>query len=299
MRHAHIQTDMCKLKKQQVNSSIIRTDHGEIEYRTIGNGQPIVFIHGGHSNCHETLSCKGFDLERFQLIIPSRPGYGNTPLANNNTPGKAAGLIAELLEILSIDKAIIYGISAGGLTAIELAAVFPDKVDKLILASAVSKKWLDPQERIYKAARIIFHPKMEGMTWGIVRFFSKLFPLMIAKSFYPQFSAETNHKLRKEDIKELIAALNNYRSKNGFINDIDQNIDQEMLNRVDASSLVIHSKNDNSVPYEHAVHSHKMLKNSTLVELKNEWGHLFWIGCDSNESISKIMRFINEEKKRC
>jgi pimeloyl-ACP methyl ester carboxylesterase len=122
---------MCKLKKQQVNSSIIRTDHGEIEYRTIGNGQPIVFIHGGHSNCHETLSCKGFDLERFQLIIPSRPGYGNTPLANNNTPGKAAGLIAELLEILSIDKAIIYGISAGGLTAIELAAVFPIKLINL------------------------------------------------------------------------------------------------------------------------------------------------------------------------
>ena len=75
-------------------------------------------MHGGHSNCHETLCHKGFDLEKFQLITPSRPGYGKTPLTNNRTPKQAADLILELLKCLSVDNTIVYGISAGGLTAI-------------------------------------------------------------------------------------------------------------------------------------------------------------------------------------
>ncbi|MEL7122238.1 MAG: alpha/beta hydrolase [Bacteroidota bacterium] len=278
-----------------MKSSIIHTNLGAIEYLSIGNGNPIVFIHGGHSNCYESLSHKGFDTSKYRLITPTRPGYGRTPLANNNTPEKAADLIVALLNNLSIDKAIIYGISAGGLTAIELAAKYPDKVDKLILASAVSKKWLDPKDKIYKAAQIMFHPKIEGITWGMVNFFSSIFPRMIANSFYPQFSAHPSHKLRKEDIKELVLALKNYRSKKGFINDIDQSLNDNSLARIKAPSLVIHSKNDNSVPFEHALYSHQLIRNSKLVQLNNEWGHLFWMGKDSNESIRKVLEFIDEK----
>jgi pimeloyl-ACP methyl ester carboxylesterase len=104
------------------------------------------------------------------------------------TPKQAAELIAELLNCLSIKPAIVYGISAGGLTAIELAAQHPDKVQKLILASAISKKWLAKDNKIYKTAQIIFNPKIERVTWGMVSLFSKLLPRVLANSFYPQFS---------------------------------------------------------------------------------------------------------------
>ncbi len=33
-----------------------------------------------------------------------------------------------------------------------------------------------------------------------------------------------------------------------------------------------------------------MINNSKIIELDNEWGHLFWIGKDSNESIKKDNR---------
>jgi pimeloyl-ACP methyl ester carboxylesterase len=275
-------------------SRLITTRFGEIEYRSVGIGIPIVFIHGGHANCNEKLCHKGFHLEKYRLITPSRPGYGKTPLANNHTPDKAADLIAELMRQLSINKAIIYGVSAGGLTAIELAANHPDLVDKLILASAVSKKWLNTKDETYKIAQIIFNPRIEGFTWRMVGFFSGYFPGMIANSFFSQFSSCHSHKLRNEDIKELVLAFREYRSKKGFLNDIDQNGRDESLKRIIAPSLVIHSKNDKSVPYEHAVHSHKLIKRAKLIELDNEWGHLFWIGRDAHESIKKVIDFINE-----
>jgi len=44
----------------------IITEQGEIEFSLIGIGKPILFIHGGHSNCLETLCHKGFDLHQYQ-----------------------------------------------------------------------------------------------------------------------------------------------------------------------------------------------------------------------------------------
>lgn len=273
---------------------IIKVELGEIEYSTTGNGKPVLFIHGGHANCNETIWHKGFDLKKFQLIAPSRPGYGNTPLNNNITPKQQADLIISLLDYLSIDKVILYGISAGGLTTIELAGNYPERVEKLILASSISKEWLDKKGKLYKTAKRIFNPKVEGFIWGMIRFFSGLFPNLIAKNFYPQFSTNLPHKLRKEDVKELTSMFENFKSGAGFINDIDQNINPEIISKIKCPTLIIHSKNDNSVPFEHALHSNKMIENSKLVELNNEWGHLFWIGKDSEDSISKTIAFITE-----
>ncbi len=215
----------------------------------LGEGMPVLFLHDGHSNCNETLCHKGFDLEKLRLITPSRPGYGKIPLNGNKTPKQVADLIVELMHYLPLDNVIVYGTSAGGLTAIELASNYPDKVSKLILASAVSKKWLDEQGKIYKTAKKLFNPKIEKFTWGMVRFFSGVFPRMLAKSFYPQFSKNPIHKLEK---------------------------------------------NDSSVSLEHAKYGHKMIKDSKIEILKNEWGHLFWIGNYSNKSIEKTIEFIKE-----
>jgi len=128
----------------------IETDKGQIEYSTVSEGIPILFVHGGHSNCRETLFHKGFDTSKVKLITPSRPGYGNTPLAGNFTPEKSADLIVTLLDYLKIDKVVLYAISAGGLTSITLAGKYPERVEKLILASALSKKWLDKNGEIVK-----------------------------------------------------------------------------------------------------------------------------------------------------
>jgi len=277
-----------------MSSKIINTRLGNIEYCSIGKGIPIIFVHGGHSNCNETLCHKGFDLEKFQLITPSRPGYGKTPLNGNRTPKQAADLIVGLLEYLSIDNVIVYGISAGGLTAIELASNYPNKVSKLILASAISMKWLDKQGKIYKTAKKMFNPKTERIVWGMVRFFSGIFPNMIAKSFYPQFSKNPAHKLKKDDIQELISTMKQYNSKTGFINDIDQNINDEILAKIKCPTLIIHSENDNSVLLEHPENANKMIKKSRVEILQNEWGHLFWIGTDSKMTIAKTIEFIEE-----
>ncbi len=67
-----------------------RTYEGAVEYTDHGTGRPVLFLHGGHSNCHEYLATRNFDTSRYRLIVPSRPGYGNTPIYPNTGPEEAA-----------------------------------------------------------------------------------------------------------------------------------------------------------------------------------------------------------------
>jgi pimeloyl-ACP methyl ester carboxylesterase len=254
----------------------------------------VLFVHGGHSNCRETLFHKGFDHEKFRLITPTRPGYGDTPLNNHRTPSQTANLFRLLLDELQIEQAIVYGISAGGLTAISLAAEYPERVTQLILASAVTKKWLNENDKIYKAAQKIFNPTAERFTWGMVKAGFKIFPQLMAKSFYKQFTTNPPHDFRDEDIQLLASTMKHFRSQEGFLNDIDQNIAEDELSSIKCPTLIIHSKNDASVPFEHAMHANNLIEDSRLIPLENEWGHLFWIGEDSRKSITQVIQFINE-----
>jgi pimeloyl-ACP methyl ester carboxylesterase len=275
-----------------MNTQQIKTRLGEVECSIIGKGVPVFFLHGGHSNCHERLAHKGLDPQKCLLITPSRPGYGNTPLGGNKTPQQAADLMAELLNALALEQVIVYGISAGGPTAIALASNHPHKVGKLILASAVSKKWLDPKDKTYRIARRIFHPKVERFTWGMVRFFSARMPRLIASNFFAEFSSRPKPSLRNADVSELLETLKAYRSGEGFLNDIDHIITDGLVGKIECPTLIVHSKNDHSVSLDHPHHAHQMIADSTLELVDNEWGHLLWLGEDVKEAMALIERFI-------
>ena len=49
-----------------------------IEYSIIGKGEPILVMHGGHSNCNEEFGYDYLIENGFSVITPSRPGYGKT-----------------------------------------------------------------------------------------------------------------------------------------------------------------------------------------------------------------------------
>src|SRR5690606_30495134 len=118
----------------------------------------------------------GFDPARFKLITPSRPGYGRTPVTDASGPARTADLIAAMLETLSIPRVAVIGISAGGPSAIALAAQHPGRVDRLILISAVTHRWLSPEDPLYKKGKRLFAPGIERYTWAMFRTLFGLFP---------------------------------------------------------------------------------------------------------------------------
>ncbi|WPP52113.1 alpha/beta fold hydrolase [Catalinimonas niigatensis] len=277
---------------------MIHTKLGWVEYSLSGEGIPVLFVHGGHSNSRDTLFQKGWDKKKYQMITPSRPGYGRTPLENHQTPKSAADLFIALLDTLKINQVIVYGISAGGWTALQLAANHPDRVKKLILVSAVTTNWLDKKEKIYKIAKRIFHPKVEWLSWGLVHFIASATPGLMAKNFHTEFSSYKDAKITQEEVGELGNALKKYRSKTGFVNDIDQGIDPAILKQIRCPTLILHSRYDASVSPTHAEHAHKEIQHSQLHMLENKWGHMLCLGNDYQEVLGIINGFLDDHVDR-
>jgi pimeloyl-ACP methyl ester carboxylesterase len=211
---------------------ILHTTRGQLEYSITGTGIPVLFLHGGHANCHETLSHKGFDTNKYMLITPSRPGYGNTPLKSALTLDDFSTLLVELLDHLRIEKCVIYSVSAGGYSGLTFAGNYPDRLLSLVLASAVSMQWPDRDSTVYSMAKRMFNPGMQGFAWGMVRFGFSLFPGLMAGSFYSQFTTNKKKKLKKEDVAELGSIMKHYSSGSGFIHDIEQSVSDSVIKKL-------------------------------------------------------------------
>ena len=277
-----------------MTTSQIETSKGKIEYTLLGNGRPILIIVGGHTNCKETIFHKGLNSNKFCFLTPSRPGYGLTPLTHQNkTPKGTSDLFVALLDELNIQKTIVVGISAGGLTALEIAANYPDRVENLILMSALTKNWFDKTDKVYKRAKKIFAPKTESYTWFFYRLFFRLFPKAMTKIMFKEISKYRPVEFTEDEFQELRQMTLIMRSYRGFDNDLDQSIDQETLKRIECPTLILHSENDNAVDISHPQNAKNKITDSKLVTFNNRWGHLLWLGADYDPILDELKQQID------
>ncbi|MDP9083156.1 MAG: alpha/beta fold hydrolase [Pseudomonadota bacterium] len=109
-----------------------------IHYHEAGAGLPLVLIHGGGpgatgwSNWNRNVAVLA---ERFRIIIPDLPGFGQSDEKPRGSPfpGWWAGTIVALLDALGIGKAHFIGNSLGGSVTLKVALEAPERVDRMIL----------------------------------------------------------------------------------------------------------------------------------------------------------------------
>lgn len=272
-----------------------------IEYSVVGEGEPILVMHGGHSNCREEFGYDALINNGFSIITPSRAGYGHTSKEIGKSLSTACEHYRELLEHLNIKKVHVLAISAGGPSGIYFASKYPELVRTLILQSAITKKWLTPKDKEYKAARVLFNPKSEKFTWGLISSMNNIFPNFIFKQMLPSFSqlrfSEAKGKLDKDDIEAIRKMNNRQRSGSGFFLDLTQinEVKIEDVQAVSCPTLIMHSKHDGSVPLAHPYYAHENISSSELC-LLDSWGHLIWLGHASNEADENAIKFLNSHK---
>lgn len=273
--------------------STAETDQGIIEYSLYGQGKAILIVHGGHVDCHEAIFAKGLDLNKYLILTPSRPGYGNTPLTETNkTPKGAADIYITLLDKLKVSKATVIGISAGGLTALEIAANYPGRVENLILMSALTKKWFGQTDKTYRVGKIFFKPGMERFTWMLYKALFMCAPQFMASVMFKSLSKHRPVHFTRNEFLELKQMTMKMSSGRGFCNDLDQDINQNILQKIDCPTLVLHSDNDNQVSGSHALNAENKIKNSKLVTFNNRWGHMLWFGDEYHLVLRELKSFL-------
>lgn len=117
-----------------LNSRVINTIDGPVEYASTGQGYPLLVVHGAIGGFDQGLYvAESLRIPKCQLISVSRFGHLQTPVPQNATLDTQADSFAYLLDELKIKKAAVFAISAGTTSAIRFAARHPEKVSALIL----------------------------------------------------------------------------------------------------------------------------------------------------------------------
>ncbi|MFN1215910.1 alpha/beta fold hydrolase [Chryseobacterium kwangjuense] len=111
-------------------------------YEIYGSGKPLVLIHGGGSSILFDFKEIIARLEnQFQLIGIDLQNHGMTEHRDiPETFEQDAHDVAALLKELDVEKASFWGFSNGGNTVMQIAHLYPQITEKLIIASSFYKR---------------------------------------------------------------------------------------------------------------------------------------------------------------
>ncbi|QNG61984.1 alpha/beta hydrolase [Bacillus sp. PAMC26568] len=171
----------------------------------IGEGDPIVFLHGGPGTEHRFFLPHVLPLAReFQLILYDQRGCGKSSPADGNKYTKKAEVEAleALRKELGFDKINVFGESWGSMLALLYATTYPNRVNKLFLTAAIgatTEGLVVFEKELLKRLSTIDKLKVFfiniGMKTGLITIDSML------KVLDPYYLFSKNALIRKQDTK--------------------------------------------------------------------------------------------------
>jgi pimeloyl-ACP methyl ester carboxylesterase len=124
-------------------------------YETHGTGRPMVLLHGGLGSGEMFGPIITALAENHQVIMPDLQGHGRT--ADIDRPidiRLMADDIAALIDHLGLEKPDVVGYSLGGGVAFFTAVKYPEKVGRLVMASAHVWRSAIPPEMLAQQAQV-------------------------------------------------------------------------------------------------------------------------------------------------
>ena len=114
------------------------THLGTIEYRDVGEGPVIVFLHLVLAEASHWDKMPPLLADRFRCIFPTLPMGAHRLAADDDADLSAAGLaraVAELLEHLEVNEVTLVGNDSGGAIAQVVAANHPERLGRVVLTN--------------------------------------------------------------------------------------------------------------------------------------------------------------------
>ncbi len=110
-----------------------------LHYTVKGQGQPLLLIHGFPNDSSAWNTIVPALSERYRVILPDLPGAGKSSLPDTElTLEYMATCLKEVLDKENISEAVLAGHSMGGYTALQFAAMFPERVKGISLVHALA-----------------------------------------------------------------------------------------------------------------------------------------------------------------
>jgi pimeloyl-ACP methyl ester carboxylesterase len=141
-------------------TGILNLKGGSLYYETLGQGAPIVFIHGGYGDRRMWDGQFQALAGDFQVIRYDHRGFGRSPI-----PRKAYSPVDDLLRLfdrLKLKRAHVVGNSLGGSLAIDFTLKHPERVASLVVVASGPNGVPPPQEAVDRIVAVFKAAESEG-----------------------------------------------------------------------------------------------------------------------------------------
>jgi pimeloyl-ACP methyl ester carboxylesterase len=241
-----------------------------VAYVEIGEGEPIVFVHGLSGCWQNWLENIPHFASRHRCLALDLPGFGASPMPSWRIAIPAYGrLLHYFCERVGVSACAVVGNSMGGFIATEAAIAAPGRFNRLVLVSAAGITWAEarhePARMIARVGQVAAPVLFRFRKVGLVR------PRARQLAFRGVFHQP--NRLRPELLYEqLEPAL----KSPGFADAIRTLVGYDIRHRleeIDVATLIVWGQDDRVVPVPAAHSYHRHIPDSRL-EIFERTGHL-------------------------
>jgi proline iminopeptidase len=271
--------------------SLVPVGGAELYAREIGNGTPVIVLHGGPDFDQSYLLPELDRLsDAFHLIYYDQRGRGRSAVGVKPEDVTLASDIADMEKVrqyFKLDSVVLLGHSWGTVLALEYAVRYPQRVSRMILmnpapASAddykqLRKEWLEtrPDDTVRRKAIAASAAYQEGDPEAVTAYYRIHFkPAFARTEDYEKFMPRLRASFTKEGILKARAVED--RLMKDTWSKSEYNLLPE-LKRLKIPTLVIYSDHD-FIPTGTAEHITQAIPNARMVTLKN-CGHFPYLEC--------------------
>jgi esterase len=105
----------------------------ELHYRKMGEGSPLIILHGLYGSSDNWYSIGKVLAERYTVYLVDQRNHGRSPHSKEHTYSLMRDDLKAMMDRLGIEKAIIVGHSMGGKTSMFFAVSWPERIESLVV----------------------------------------------------------------------------------------------------------------------------------------------------------------------
>jgi pimeloyl-ACP methyl ester carboxylesterase len=182
-----------------------------------GEGPPVVLLHGLFGAARNFGAVQRALSPLYRVIAMDARNHGASPHAPGMTYQTLAADVLETMDALAVPVAAVIGHSMGGKTAMRLAVMAPERVDRLLVADIAPVPYDHGNESVADAMRAIkLHPGLTRAEADAALL--EEVPLQAMRSFLIQnlqFGAQPRWRVGLEEIADAIPDLEGWETPTG------------------------------------------------------------------------------------
>jgi pimeloyl-ACP methyl ester carboxylesterase len=135
------------------------TPEGQIYYRTEGSGEPVLMLHKASLSSEEFVELLSLISKNYKAIAMDVLGCGNSDQPEFKPQIKDyVHNIIHFLDVLKIEKTNVVGRLFGASLAVELATIYPERINRLVLCDLlyVEPEILKKAEQEFRNETLVF-----------------------------------------------------------------------------------------------------------------------------------------------